>query len=713
MKACLGGNGVLLAAALVLASCATVSDPKGNQVLPRRAPGMTLHVSPDGADTNDGSAGAPFATLEAARDRLRALRTANALPDTGAEVVVHGGVYPVSQTFVLAAEDSGTADAPVVFRAAKGEAPVFSGGLRLSGFRPLEDAERLALLPEEARGKAVFLDLKPLGVAPMPPLVLGGMASGNGFTTHPVPELFFNGEPMTMARYPNTGMLAAGRPLVEDGHTIHGMKGSKTGRFLYEDPRHARWAAEPDGFLYGYWFFDWADSYERIAGVNPETREVTLAEPFHTYGYREGARYYAVNLFSELDMPGEWWLDRRNAVVYFIPPSDPAGAEVLLSLFPGPLAAMDQAAHVRFAGITWELGAGNAVRVAGGEDVVFAGCTVRRCGGDAFLVTGGRNHGVLSCDIYSMGRGGVSLHGGDRKTLEPCGHFVENCHIHHLSRIDHTYTPAVLAGGVGVRVSHNLMHHINSSALRVNGNDHLIELNEAHNVLLESDDQGGADMWGDPTFLGNVYRHNYWHHLGNWRRDAAAELGCGQAGIRLDDAISGVLIEGNIFHKASAGKTGFGGVQIHGGKDNLLLNNVFSDCEAAVSFSPWGEERWREFITPRIDSDAIDPALYAGRYPVYSGLWDNANRNHLKGNIALNCGKLTLRAPKNVVQEDTLTDPPASLFAAPDRGDFAMNTAAARRAGVPVIPFERIGLYKDAFRKELPSEEVAAARAEQ
>ncbi|HRZ17838.1 MAG TPA: right-handed parallel beta-helix repeat-containing protein, partial [Candidatus Hydrogenedentes bacterium] len=279
--------------------------------------------------------------------------------------------------------------------------------------------------------------------------------------------------------------------------------------------------------------------------------------------------------------------------------------------------------------------------------------------------------------------------------------------------IDHTYTPAVLAGGVGVRVSHNLMHHINSSALRVNGNDHLIELNEAHNVLLESDDQGGADMWGDPTFLGNVYRHNYWHHLGNWRRDAAAELGCGQAGIRLDDAISGVLIEGNIFHKASAGKTGFGGVQIHGGKDNLLLNNVFSDCEAAVSFSPWGEERWREFITPRIDSDAIDPALYAGRYPVYSGLWDNANRNHLKGNIALHCGKLTLRAPKNVLQEGTLTDPPASLFAAPDRGDFAMNTAAARRAGVPVIPFERIGLYKDAFRKELPSEEVAAARAEQ
>jgi hypothetical protein len=179
----------------------------------------------------------------------------------------------------------------------------------------------------------------------------------------------------------------------------------------------------------------------------------------------------------------------------------------------------------------------------------------------------------------------------------------------------------------------------------------------------------------------------------------------------LDDAICGTLVYGNVFYHASDGN--FGGVQIHGGKDNLLLNNVFSDCEAAVSFTPWQEERWREFIKPRIESDAIDPALYAQRNPVYSGLWDNANRNHLTGNVALNCGTFPLRAPKNVVQEGTLKDPPAPLFAAPERGDFTMNAAAARRAGVPVIPFERMGLYQDAFRKELPSEEVAAARAEQ
>ena len=31
-----------------------------------------IHVSPTGNDTNDGSAGSPFATLEAARDAIRA-----------------------------------------------------------------------------------------------------------------------------------------------------------------------------------------------------------------------------------------------------------------------------------------------------------------------------------------------------------------------------------------------------------------------------------------------------------------------------------------------------------------------------------------------------------------------------------------------------------------------------------------------------------------
>jgi hypothetical protein len=58
----------------------------------------------------------------------------------------------------------------------------------------------------------------------------------------------------------------------------------------------------------------------------------------------------------------------------------------------------------------------------------------------------------------------------------------------------------------------------------------------------------------------------------------------------LREFISDVLIYGNVFYRCAGGK--FGGVQIHGGKDNLVDNNLFIDCKYAVSFSPWGQTRW-------------------------------------------------------------------------------------------------------------------------
>ena len=74
-------------------------------------------------------------------------------------------------------------------------------------------------------------------------------------------------------------------------------------------------------------------------------------------------------------------------------------------------------------------------------------------------------------------------------------------------------------------------------AINLGGNEHLVELNEAHHVVQESDDQGAVDMFGNPTFRGNVFRYNFWHHIGSG-------VACGQGGIRLDDAISGVLMYG-------------------------------------------------------------------------------------------------------------------------------------------------------------------------
>ena len=49
--------------------------------------------------------------------------------------------------------------------------------------------------------------------------------------------------------------------------------------------------------------------------------------------------------------------------------------------------------------------------------------------------------------------------------------------------------------GVGNRIAHNQMHDAPHHAIRMEGNDHLIEFNEVDHVVQEADDQGGFDEW--------------------------------------------------------------------------------------------------------------------------------------------------------------------------------------------------------------------------
>jgi hypothetical protein len=654
--------------------------------------GLTLHVSPRGNDTGSGSVKQPFASLERARDEIRAWRQKGQLPRGAVEILVHGGEYSVSQTFSLSQADSGTESTPIIFQAAAGEKPVFRGGIRLTGWRPLSEADGYPQLPAASRAKVWVMDLRASGLTNLLPLKLGGFASGNGFRTHPAHELFFDGQAMSLARGPNEGFLRISGVAVKDGTKGYDREGSKTGKLYYQGDRPGRWAGEPDLLLYGYWFWDWADSYEKVASIDPERRLITLAQPWHTYGFSVGAPFYAINALSELDVPGEWYLDRVGGRVLLYPPTDPRKASIEMSRFAAPMLELGEVSWVCFRGITWELGSADALQVRGGAHCLFAGCVVRHFAGNGIEISGGQHHGVLACDIYSMGRGGVIISGGDRKTLAPGGHFLENCDIHDLSRIDHTYTPAVLLDGVGNRVGHNRLHDIRSSAMRVGGNNHLVEYNEIYNAVTESDDQGGVDMFGNPTYRGNVYRYNYWHHIGNWR-GTGDQPKCGQAGIRLDDAICGTLIYGNVFERCSTGKLGFGGVQIHGGKDNVVENNLFIDCSAAVSCSPWDEKRWRDYVARALDSPEIDRDLYLQRYPELAQLAEHANRNHIRRNLAWRCGELLRRAPANLDGVDN------RLLAASeftwDPKDFKLN-----RPGFDRIPFEEMGLYRDAaFRR--------------
>jgi len=663
-------------------------------------PGATFYIAPDGSDDNPGTRERPFASLQRARDAVRELKSNQGLPSGGVAVFVRGGMYATGHTFELTEEDSGTAEAPVVYRAFPGEMPVFTGGVHLDGFQPVTDKATRDRLPAGSRDRVLQLDLRKKGITDYGELRPRGYGL-SGYPTNPWVDLYVEGRAMQLARWPNDGSVEVGH--VHRGR-FRGEDSGQPGEFQYEDDRPKRWIEADDAWMFGAWGHLWAGRSVRIADIDRKRRRITT-EHRTSYGYREGQPYHYFNLLEELDNPGEWYLDRKTGVVYLYPPENTPNRVAQFPIHDKPFVLMRDVSHVTLRGLVFECGRAEGAVITGGIRNLLAACAFRQLGTNGVIVQSGTGHGVLGCDIHTVGAGGLRVAGGDRKTLTPGEHFVENCHVYDFSRIDRVYAPAVHMDGVGNRIAHNLFHDSPHHAMRVEGYEHSIEYNEIHSVVYEFDDQAGIDMYGNPAYRGNTIRFNFWHHIGSGHNVA------GQAGIRLDDFISDVHVYGNVFYRCAGGR--FGGVQIHGGKDNAVDNNLFIDCKYALSFSPWGNARWLE----RLARDSTKAAVRRGgvdvtapphsiRYPDLAQMTENPDRNFIWRNLAVDCGDFSVRdrGVNELMDNHVFVDDPG--FADPARRDFTLpeNSPVYDRFGFRPIPFQEIGLYQDELRATWPVE---------
>ncbi|MCC7491988.1 MAG: right-handed parallel beta-helix repeat-containing protein [Fimbriimonadaceae bacterium] len=652
-------------------------------------------LSPQGVDANAGTQAAPVASLTRARDLVRALR---ARGEKGAIAVqVLPGEYPVAGPLELTAADSGSAAGPTVWRATEPGKATFYGGQRLRESRLVADPAILARLPQEARGKVVEFDLKAQGISDY------GQLAVRGFAQPPAPptlELYVNGRAQTLARWPNQGFVGIKR-LVEPGD-----RGTnKPSVVEYLDDRHARWTQAEEPWLFGYFRYLWADATIKVSKIDPATKTLSCGQAY-LYGPPgmhpgQGIQYYAFNLLEELDLPGEYYLDRRSGRLYLYPPSDLAQATVELGLTPTPMVTMAQVNHVRLEGLNFDLARHHGLLLTDCRNCLVAGCSISRFAGNGISILGGEANTLLGCDIHTIGRRASEVIGGDRATLTPGRHVVENCRIWDFGRIDRTYTPAVQLEGVGNRVAHNLMYNCPSSVMRIEGNDHLIEFNEVHSAVLESDDQGAMELFMNPTYRGVIFRYNRFTNCGKPGEGAAVH---GQAAIRFDDAISDMVVYGNIFIRSANGN--FGAVQMNSGRDNVMDNNLFIDCKQGVS-GGWnsGNSVWRMIADRKSPAEFFTSALYLQRYPRIATMMQEPGINHLWRNVFYRCGRLTTgnQAVLNLVEngEFAETDPGFVDAAA---GDYRLRPDAPllSQVGFRPIPAEQIGLYQDRYRASWP-----------
>ena len=175
---------------------------------------------------------------------------------------------------------------------------------------------------------------------------------------------------------PDIGLTHAGqvRGKTELAPTYISKRGTREGDFEYLDKRQNRWANEKDIRVGGYWYWDWSEECQKVDKIDTVSKTIHISEPYHSYGYKDSLRYFGLNLFCEIDHPGEWYLDRSSGMLYWYPPEgvNPSSAEVALTVFSAPyMIEIKNCSYLTLQGLALRESRGSAVLVSGGKKLPY------------------------------------------------------------------------------------------------------------------------------------------------------------------------------------------------------------------------------------------------------------------------------------------------------------------------------------------------------
>ena len=665
------------------------------------ASAINIYVAANGSDNNSGTLKQPYLSLKKARDRAREIRANE--KETDVTIYLRSGYYPLSETLIFKKEDSGSKNMPLIIKTYKQEKAHIIGGREIKGFKAVnKNSPAYKRIPQNSRKNVLQIDLKKLGITDY------GQLSARGFGRKIQPsglQLYFAGQPMTLARWPNEGWALTEKVPQELDH-----KG-----FVYSGDRPARWENADDIWMHGYWKWDWADCYVRIASIDTKKKIIMTEAPYTSYPLDSGKRFYALNLLEELDAPGEWYLDRKSGILYFWPPADLKSGRTFISLLRDPLIKIEESRNIIFENLIFEYTCGGAVKMMDGVENIFQNCTFRNIGAVAVTIGdtqalpgdklvnnghgGGTKNGVVKCEIYNCGEGGIILGGGDRKTLTPGNNYAVNNRIHNCSQWVRTYRAGIFMFGVGNRALHNEIYNLPHTAIFFWGNDHLMEYNEIHHVCMETGDAGAFYIGRDWSQRGHVIRFNYFHHL----HGVEGTKGFTDVmAIYLDDWASGITVYGNLFYKAGRS------IMIGGGRDNFVENNIIIDGSPAIHVDArglgWAKYYFNGKNTTLFDRlAAVHPQEppYSLRYPRLVPLLEDEpvlpKGNHIIRNISYRGKWIDLLNgvdDKLVVFKDNLINEDPG-FIDLENGDFRIKEdSPVFKLGFKRLPLERIGIEK-------------------
>ena len=546
------------------------------------------YVAPEGSDANNGSRGAPFATLEKARDMIREKRKAN---DRQAwTVLLKSGRHERSSSFLLGAEDTNT-----IYKPASRDVSI-TGGFRIQNWKDEGAGVWSAEVPGLKEGTVYF------------------------------EQLFVNGARAIRARWPKTqtdwkfGETRKDYLIpqaVKQVVTTNANKAVCIAQTIIAKPGELDLLAKvpKDELRYAALVVhhNWDTTRRIILDYDATSNTVKMAgghwKPWNPW--RNNSLYYVENVRSAFTDPGEWFLAKNEGKVYYRPLSS---ENMKRAVVEAPrngmvqLVKMDGCSAITFQGIEFgvsdtprrekemnhgglatQLGqdvskpgptqfepcqaAGNTEALIVADNITacsFTKCKIKNTGEYGIWIRGNCHSNLIErCVITDTGAGAVRLCDFPNKKNSTFN-LIKNCSLTSGGRFHASSTAVWIGEGTDNTFTHNYIsdHYYTGISIGWCWGYHgksfrnEISFNMVENIGQAAlGDMGGIYSLGTQTgtrICNNVFRNIDSYTYGGW-------------GIYPDEGSEGLVIENNLVYNVKDG-----GFHQHYGKENTVRNNIFA-----------------------------------------------------------------------------------------------------------------------------------------
>lgn len=545
-----------------------------NQIIDKEEKAMTeyefgandIAVSVSGSDENDGSEAYPVATVQRAKELAKQ-------KNGEIRIWISGGIYYFTESMKFTSDDAEN----ISFIAKPGEEVIFDGSMKIGGWQQ-----------DRANGHDCFSATVPDG------LHFNAVFQGKNVlpqTRYPEEGYFY----IEDENHENAKFTEENTPWSLTVGDMEMTPSSKQEIKAFKNPEDVTIRV----------LHLWIDDFSKLRGYDESRNRILLESPM-SGSIEKNNKYFFENVYEAFDAPGEWYYDRTEGKIFYLPLAGQTKNNIDISIaLTDKFVEICNCSGVSFEGITFrntdstypeivpnshwlansgirhpqaEFDTGAAFEISDSENISIRFCNFNNIGLSAVkLLRRVKNSEIRGCNFTDIGASAVFIDGYnsdiDSEITENIS-FVDN-RVNGYGRYFYAAIGAFLTHARNCDISNNEICNGYYSSISIGwiwGYTYSVtnHISVKNNYLHDIGQGWLSDMGGIYT-LGNQPGTVL---SGNVIRNVAADPGAGGYGgwgIYLDEGSQHILVEKNLVY--DCGSQGF---HQHYGENNMIRNNIFA-----------------------------------------------------------------------------------------------------------------------------------------